>query len=89
MSDYCRSFVKKHKHNGEIEFRPVYFNSVTKTIINHRFRLGNSFQETLYMIVVWVNNGSGWIIELIKSQYLNILIYKPYQEALTWTYLLN
>ena len=29
------------------------------------------------MIVVWINNGSGWIIKLIKSQYLNILIYKP------------
>ena len=28
---YCTSFVKKYKLNGEIEFRPVYFNSVTKT----------------------------------------------------------
>ena len=38
------------KSNGEIEFAPVYFNSVTKTLINHRFRLENSFQEILYMI---------------------------------------
>ena len=37
--------LKKYKHNGEIEFAPVYFNSVTKTVINHRFRLENSFQE--------------------------------------------
>ena len=36
--------LKKYKHNGEIEFRPVYFNSVTKTVTNHRFRLENSFQ---------------------------------------------
>ena len=27
--------LKKYKHNGEIEFRPVYFNSVTKTVTNH------------------------------------------------------
>ena len=25
---------KKYKHNGEIELRPVYFNSKTKTVIN-------------------------------------------------------
>ena len=29
------------------------------------------------MIDVWINNGSGWIIKLIKSQYINISIYKP------------
>ena len=68
---------KKYKLNGEIEFAPVYFNSVTKTVINHRFRLENSFQEILYMIDVWINNGSGWIIELIESQYINISTYRP------------
>ena len=69
--------LKKYKHNGEIEFRPVYFNSVTKTVINHRFRLENSFEEILYMINVWINNGSGWIIELIEFQYINISTYRP------------
>ena len=39
--------LKKYKLNGEIEFAPVYFNSLTKTVINHRFRLANSFQELL------------------------------------------
>ena len=34
-------------------------NSVTKTVINHRFRLENVFKEILYMIDVWINNGSG------------------------------
>ena len=29
------------------------------------------------MIDVWINNGSGWIIELIKSQYINISTYRP------------
>ena len=28
--------LKKYKPNGEIEFRPVYFNSTTKTVINHK-----------------------------------------------------
>ena len=51
--------LKKYKTNGEIEFAPVYFNSEMKTVINHRFRLENSFQEILYRIDVWINGGSG------------------------------
>ena len=42
--------LKKYKLNGEIEFTPVYFNSTTKTVMRHRFRLENSFQEILCMI---------------------------------------
>ena len=32
---------KKYKHNRKIKFRPVYFNSVTKTVTNHIFKLEN------------------------------------------------
>ena len=39
--------IKKYKPNGEIEFTPVYFNSTTKTVINHKFSLENIFQEIL------------------------------------------
>ena len=35
--------LKKYKLNGETEFAPVYFNSVTKTVMNHKFRFENSF----------------------------------------------
>ena len=28
------------------------------------------------MIDVWINNESGWIIELIESQYINISTYR-------------
>ena len=54
--------LKKYDLNGEIEFRPVYFNSVTKTVTNYMFRLEKSFQEILFIIDIWINNGSGWII---------------------------
>ena len=69
--------LKKYKLNGEIEFASVYFHSVTKTVINHRFRLENSFQEILYMIDVWINSESGWNAESIESQYINISTYRP------------
>ena len=42
--------LKKYNLNGETGFAPDYFNSVTKTVINHRFRLENYFQEILYLI---------------------------------------
>ena len=66
---------KKCKLNREIEFRPVYFNSKTK-IINCRFKLKSSFQELLYMIDVCISNGSGWTVESIESQYINISTYR-------------
>ena len=69
--------LKKYKPNGEIEFAPIYFNSVTKLIINNRYELNKSFQEILYRIDAWINKGSGWIIESIESQYINITTYKP------------
>ena len=69
--------LKKYKLNKEIQFAPVYFNSVTKTVTNHRFRLENSFQEILYMADVWINKGSGWNVESIESQYINISTYRP------------
>ena len=69
--------LKKYKPNGEIECTPVYFNSSTKTIINRKYKLDKSFQETLYRIDAWINRRSGWIIELIESQYINISTYRP------------
>ena len=38
-----KGLLKKYKLNGEIEFDPVYFNSVIKTVTNYRFSLENSF----------------------------------------------
>ena len=68
----------KHKQNGDIENSPVYFNSATKTVINSdKYDLDKSFQEILYRIDNWINEGSGWIIESIEAQYVNISVYSP------------
>ena len=70
-----KRYVKKYK-SAEIEFAPVYFDSTTKTVMNHRFTLENAFQEILYRIDDWINEGSGWIVELIESQYIDISTYR-------------
>ena len=69
--------LKKQKLNGEIEFATGPFNSSTKTVINHKFKLENTFQEILYKTDCWINEGPGWIVESIESQYINISTYRP------------
>ena len=39
--------------------------------------LGKSFQEVLYRIDNWINEGSGWKIESINGEYVNISFYSP------------
>ena len=53
------------------EYARVYLNSFVKIVINENFELDidKSFD--------WINEGSGWIIELINSQYLNISTHVP------------
>ena len=49
--------------------------------------LDRSFQEVLYKIDNWINEGSGRVIESINGEYVNISIYNllsgsPYIELL-------
>ena len=50
---------------------------MTKTVNNSEFSLDKSIQEILYRINNWVNEGSGWIIETINGEYVNISMYSP------------
>ena len=68
--------LQKYKLNGKIQYALIYFNSVAQTLINHRFRLQNSFQEILYLTDNWINEGSGWILESIDCQYIKISTYR-------------
>ena len=46
-------------------------------MLSYRFILVNAFQKILYRIDNWINEGSGWIVELIESQFINISTYRP------------
>ena len=69
--------LSKRKINGSIEYSPVYFNSTTRAVIKSEFSLDKSFQEILYRIDNWINEGSGWIVESIDGEYVNISAYSP------------
>ena len=50
-------------------------------MISHKFYLENTFQEILYRIDNSINEGSGWIVKLIESKYINISTYGPLSES--------
>ena len=39
--------LSKVKNSDEIEYSPVYFNYLTKAVINNKFKLDQSFQDNL------------------------------------------
>ena len=80
--------LSKAKTDGSTEHSSVYFNSTTKTVINYKFNLSKSFQEILYRTDNWINEGSGWVIESINGQYLNVSFYNPL-VGITYTELPN
>ena len=55
----------------------MYFNSTTKAVINSKYDIDKSFQEILYRIGDWINEESGWVIESVNGEYVNISIYSP------------
>ena len=76
--------LKKYNPNGEIEFSPLYFNPTTKTVINHKFNLENAYEEILQWIDPWINEGSGWIVELkLTVSTLTFQLLDHYQGVLT------
>ena len=67
--------LSKVKNSGEIKYSPVYFNSLTKSVINNKFEFDQSFREIIYRLKNWISNGGGWIVEEIINQYLNVSSY--------------
>ena len=64
--------LSKVKNSNETEYSSVYFNSLTKTAIYDDYKLDQAFNEIIYRVDNSVSHGSGWIVEEIYNQYLNI-----------------
>ena len=61
-------------------YKTAFFNGKTKTITkvdDIEPELNMSRHEILNVIDKWVSEGSGWVIDRIDSNYLNITLYKP------------
>ena len=68
------------KSETKIKFKTAYFNSKAKKIINKNETdesIQTTNQQILNGISVWISDGSGWTIESVDDQYVNIVKYKP------------
>ena len=68
---FCVLFSKAKSENLT-EYSPIYFNSLTKTVTGDKFKLDECFNEIIHRLGIWISHGSGWIVEEIVSQYLNL-----------------
>ena len=76
-----RVLLSKVKSSDLTEYSPVYFNSLTKTVIGNKYFLDQCFNEIIFRLEQWISHGSGWNVEEIVSQYLNISSYLPLSES--------
>ena len=78
------TFKKKelNPETGKSEFiyKTAFFNGKSKTITKAseiESELSMSQQEILNTIDIWVSDGSGWTMNKIDSNYVNIVVYQP------------
>ena len=55
--------LEKRINDNEFDPKTLHFNSLIKTVINQRYRLNDSFEEILNLLDIWINEGSGWVID--------------------------
>ena len=67
--------LSKVKNSDLIEYSTIYFNSLTKTVIGDKYFLDQCFNEIAFRLKIWVSHGSGWNVEELVSQYLNLSSY--------------
>ena len=68
------------KNEPKMISKTAYFSGKAKVIINENGiieSIQTSNQEILNGIAVWLLEGSGWTVESIDEQYINIVKYKP------------
>ena len=47
------------------------------SLINWRYCLNEYFEEILNLLNLWINKGSGWVLDEIKGLYVHISNYEP------------
>ena len=67
----------KVKSSDFTEYSTIYLNSLTKTVIGEKYHVNDCFNEIIFRLENWISHGSGWIVDSILNQYLNISSYKP------------
>ena len=64
--------LSKVKSSDFIEYSTVYLNSLTKAVIGEKYFLNECFNEIIFRLENWISYGSGWNVDSILNQYLNV-----------------
>ena len=75
-----KSAINPETGKRESTYKTAFFNGKVKTITKAsetESELSMSQQEILNMIDIWVSEDSGWVIDKIDSNYINIVTYQP------------
>ena len=70
--------LKERINDNQFDPKILYFNSLIKTVINRKYHLNDSFEEILNLLDIWINEGSGWIIDKIQEYTLTYLTMHHY-----------
>ena len=79
-----KSAINPETGKREITYKTAFFNGKAKTITKAseiESELSMSQQEILNTIDIWVSEGSGWVIDKIDSNYINIVTYQPLNKS--------
>ena len=69
--------LSKAKSSDFIEYSTIFLYSLTQTVIGEKYYLNECFNEIIFRLENWVGHRSGWNVDSILNQYLNISSYKP------------
>ena len=89
VTETLKVLLSKNKENTEREFAFVSINSTTKTVLGPEDSFDKSFQKDCNRIDNWISEESGWIIESIDAEYVNVFSTVHYQEFHTLNCLIN
>ena len=64
-------------HSDFIKYSTIYLNSLTKAVIGEKYYLNECSNEIIFRLEIWIGHGSGWNVDSILNQCLNISSYKP------------
>ena len=69
--------LKNKLMTNDFNIKTLYFNSLIKTVITRGYHLNDSFEEILNLLNIWINEGSGWVIDKIEGLYIDVANYEP------------
>ena len=75
-----KSAINPETGKRESTYKTAFLNGKAKAITKAseiESELSMSQQEILNTIDIWVSEGSGWVIDRIDSNYINIVTYQP------------